>query len=74
MICIIYNDKWYVYIYLGKTLCYALPILKRICSVEKSKRKPFQALIIVPTKELGISYRYINHNKVSLYIYSFKCI
>lgn len=39
----------------GKTLAYLLPLLKRmLCSGQTIDPTPFQALIIVPTKELAV--------------------
>jgi superfamily II DNA/RNA helicase len=38
----------------GKTLCFLLPILKKIYSSEENSKRPFQALILVPTKELAV--------------------
>ena len=39
----------------GKTLCYLLPLLKRLYGSDlKINRSPLQALIVVPTKELAV--------------------
>ncbi|KAJ1422449.1 P-loop containing nucleoside triphosphate hydrolase protein [Ochromonadaceae sp. CCMP2298] len=38
----------------GKTLCFLLPILKKLYSDEADSKRPFQALIMVPTKELAV--------------------
>lgn len=38
----------------GKTLAFALPILKRLVDDKSSLNRPFQSLILVPTKELAV--------------------
>src|SRR5690349_8381535 len=38
----------------GKTAAFSLPLLQRVCAVDKTQRSRISALVLTPTRELAI--------------------